>query len=309
MSVAPHPQSSIDDFALGFRRLPAWIVAIVLLLVVAMAVSTSSELFRVEWLQRVYFATGGFVASGTAIGGLILLVFLAVFRLGGVLPSDVGLGAGKLLPAVMLTFALWLVAVVAVELLANVWAGEIPTLHSHWHEFGGTVLLGVMIGSLLGATIEDLAFRGLLFPQVLLRLERQAIGPRGRLVIALLISQGAFALLHVPARMHAEIYDGVRAVLLDQMLLLVAGMVGVLVLVTTRNLAIWIGIHTLYNAPVPLFGPPPGAERLGSRISIMIVGGLAIACWTWYVGRKGTRWRVPVHPPNALERQPHRSGL
>jgi membrane protease YdiL (CAAX protease family) len=296
MAEARAEPECVRLYAWEFRRLPDWLILVIPMLAVGSTALTGPPVVPESFFIRIQEVMGGGFGSAAIVATIMIIVLIPIFRAAGVRTADVGLGRGTLGAAVLVTLVLWIVAVVLVELASNLVSGRLPGVHRLWAEMGWKVLAGVFAGAVVGATLEEVTFRGILFPQVYLRLGRWSERRRIRLVLALLFTQLFFAVLHVPSRIVSGYYDSVRIVILDQGVLLFAGIFGVFILLTTRNLAIMIGIHALHNAPVPLFAPPPDTARLGGRISIIAVGVVGGLLWAWYHRR---RWAT-FSEPNAV---------
>ena len=93
-----------------------------------------------------------------------------------------------------------------------------------------------------------------------------------RLVLALLVSQGLFALSHVPNR----IYLGMKPdeIALDLLMLLGWGTLYALIYLRTNNLFIVVGIHALGNTPTTLFATVPALSGDGASVLIytLVIG-------------------------------------
>ena len=113
------------------------------------------------------------------------------------------------------------------------------------------------------ALFEEIAYRGFLFPQLYLRLAGCG-SARKRLGLALLISQGLFALSHIPNRIYLGMTPSEIA--LDLLMLLGWGTIYTLIYLRTDNLFIVVGIHALGNTPTTLFKTPPLLAGDGASI-------------------------------------------
>jgi membrane protease YdiL (CAAX protease family) len=114
-------------------------------------------------------------------------------------------------------------------------------------------------------------FRGFLWPQLSARLG----GGRCGAWLGALLSQAAFAALHVPILLHNGVAPGELAGPLLGLFL--SGLVLLTVYAATGNLFIAVGIHALGNAPTLLFQPqglPPSVWLLGGTLVL-----IALAWW------------------------------
>jgi membrane protease YdiL (CAAX protease family) len=99
-----------------------------------------------------------------------------------------------------------------------------------------------------------------------LRLKQFGDRPWVRLALALLISQGLFALSHIPNRIYLGMKPNEIAV--DLLMLLGWGTLYTIVYLRTDNLFIVVGIHALGNTPTTLFRTAPILSGDGASILI-----------------------------------------
>lgn len=221
-------------------------------------------------------ASGGLV-NRTLLANLVALavgVGLVILRVGRLRPVDVGLVRSKLPAGIIFTFGVWVVVqllVLAESLLSQ---GRV-TIDAQWSTVGVTAMLGALIGQLLGnALYEEIGYRGSLFPQALAKLEQRWPGFGTRVVVvALLISQGLFALRHIPM----DVLNGVDAVdlAIDLIGKLLIGVIYALLYLRTRNLFIVVGIHALVNAPTSVFE----ATYVGPSYLTLLLAVVTIVAW------------------------------
>ncbi len=251
-------------------------------------------------VNLVFFAHGAFRPLASATGGLftgsllanivfiVVLVAGIVLRFGRLRLYDVGLIPRHILVGILFTLGMWGAAQV-VQLLASLIAYGTVTLSTDWLNPG--FMVGMVLAQIFGnALFEEIAYRGFLFPQVYLRLGGLRSRPWGRLGLALLISQGLFALSHIPNR----IYLGMTPsdIALDLVMLLGWGTLYTIVYLRTDNLFIVIGIHALGNTPTTLFQSVPllsgnGASILIYTLVILFLFGLPLL--------RARRQRVDLH--------------
>jgi membrane protease YdiL (CAAX protease family) len=111
-------------------------------------------------------------------------------------------------------------------------------------------MLGALLAQLFGnALAEETIYRGFLLPQTWLKLPI-AQHPGWRLLLTVLISQGVFALSHIPNR----IFNGmpITAMAPDMLILLAFGLYFTFLYLRTGNLFIAVGVHALVNQPVSI---------------------------------------------------------
>lgn len=231
-------------------------------------------------LHPVWQVTGGWV-NVTLLANLAMLILeVAVYLrwIAGVPSGDIGLRREKVVPALAGTFLYWL-ALNGLHALFGwlfgsgvAWNGELfrnPGLY-----------IGEWIGQLFGnALLEEVLFRGVLFVQILLVFDRMA-SRKKRLTVAIFLSQGLFALFHIPNR----IYQGYQGweYALDFLSLLLLGVFFVLIYIWTNNLLFAVGVHALLNAPTLLFeGMHDDITGLAGLLLLMII----LAGWRWNHGR------------------------
>ncbi len=203
---------------------------------------------------------------GITVG--VILLGLARLR-----PAEIGLEASKLRAALAVLVGLWL-ASQAVHLAAAGAAGTLAP-HPFWEEFGPGPMLGFLVAMLFGIVIlEEVSFRGFLFPQLALRLGSGRTALLGATVLTAIV----FALLHLPTRLLGSGLSG-GALVMDQVVLTLAGIFGVAMYLRTANLPVVIAIHTLVNAPMMLVASPisPGT------VTVVLSLGLLVA-WPWFRG-------------------------
>ncbi len=175
-----------------------------------------------------------------AVGGVALLW-------GRLRPADLGLRARTFLAGATVFVLLWVAMHGAVGVREIVWAG-LPLQTAPITTSRLVDLLHHLLGS---ALVEEVAYRGFLFPQLfILTASVWPHSPRKRLLFSLLASQWYFGLNHIPA----GIGMGMNA---EQITVYVvhAMLVGVflaLAYLRTNNLWVAVGIHALVNAPLSL---------------------------------------------------------
>lgn len=227
-------------------------------------------------VNLVFFAGNTFRPLASATGGLLTgsllvnLVFIGVLI--GLIPIgfgrlrlyDLGVIARNVPVGLAYTLGIW-GAAQAIHLIAGLVTYGSVSLNRDWSNPG--FMLGMALAQILGnALFEEIAYRGFLFPQLYLRLAGLRDKPWRRLVTALIVSQGLFALSHIPNRIYLGMSPGDIA--LNVLLLLVLGVLYTLIYVRTDNLFIVVGIHALGNTPTTLFQTAPSLQGDGASILI-----------------------------------------
>ncbi|MCK6577942.1 MAG: CPBP family intramembrane metalloprotease [Anaerolineae bacterium] len=232
-------------------------------------------------VNLVFFAGGAFQPLASATGGLVTgslvtnLIFITVLvawlilRHGDLRLSDIGIIPARLPTAVALTVGLWLAAQ-TVHALAGLLTYGVVEVAPVWNSAGAYMLIGALVAQLCGnALFEEIAYRGFLFPQFFLRLKRLADRRRVRIGAALALSQGLFALAHIPNRLYLGMPRD--AIALDLLTLTAVGVLFTLIYIKTDNLFLGVGIHALGNAPTTLFRTTPALEVEGASILIYLL--------------------------------------
>lgn len=212
-------------------------------------------------VNLVFFAGNTFRPLASATGGLFtgslfanlvfigVLVVLIILRLGGLRPYDVGVIPRNIPRGILWTVGIWAVAQ-GIQLLAGLLEHGTVSLRPEWANPG--FMLGMILTQLGGnALFEEIAYRGFLFPQLYLRFTALHGHARGRVLVALLLSQGLFALSHIPNRIYLGMTP--EEIALDLLMLLGWGTLYTFIYTRTDNLFIVVGIHALGNTPTSLF--------------------------------------------------------
>ncbi|GGA68921.1 hypothetical protein GCM10011521_03950 [Arenimonas soli] len=261
------PRTALISPAPAFAWLAAWTVLAMLWFV--------SPAFPMQPLADLQAATGGWLSITLLASGSIGLVQLAILRWPGHQSlAALGWRARDLPPALLLTALLWLL-VQGGTLLGAQLADAPLVAHGAWAK-GLGFALGPLLAQLLGtALMEETVFRGYLWPQLKARLGG---GRRGALVAALL-SQALFGLMHVPILAYRGAAPSEIAMAVLGLFLI--GLVFVLLYAATRNLFVVVGVHALGNAPTLLFEPQgPGPTMW------LLMGSLAVAAVAVVLHRK-----------------------
>jgi membrane protease YdiL (CAAX protease family) len=198
-----------------------------------------------------------------------------------VIPRNVPVG-------LLYTLSIW-GAAQAIHLVAGLFTYGAVSFQAGWSNPG--FMLGMVLTQIVGnALFEEIAYRGFLFPQLYLRIDRLRDQPWKRFGLALLVSQGVFALSHIPNRIYLGMKPG--EITLDLLMLLGWGVLYTLIYLRTDNLFIVVGIHALGNAPTALFKTAPllagdGASILIYTLVIAVVFGVPLL--------RARRTRIRLH--------------
>jgi uncharacterized protein len=238
---------------------------------------------RVGPMQRVVLP--GWLENLLPFGLLLLLAVGGVLvGVGRLRATDVGLGRRALAQGALTVGTVWLLlqAVAAVPELVS--GGEV-SLDGRWRSPGvGPTLLWAFVMFCTTALFEEVAFRGLLYPQLVLRLRAVAVAPRVAALTAGFVSQTLFAASHLPGHLLIRQMSG--APLWTELALQgVAGVLLLLIYLRTRNLWISVGLHGLANAPTPLV---TGTLSWELPLLVLLVG------WPWLARRPEHRGLASV---------------
>lgn len=236
-----------------------------------------------EPLLRIAEATDGLVQPTLLYSLLLFLVVIVGILVwkGGLRPADVGLVAAKVMPGIIVTCALW-GAVQIVLIIAALLSDDHGPARS---EGSGAPRAGALIAQLLGnAFAEETMFRGFLLTQLFLKFAKCFQGRTWRsLVVAVVLSQCLFALIHIPnlSRLGTPGGDAVGKLAMVMAL----GVFLSLLYLRTDNLFIVTGVHALINAPTPLVKPTLPAEAI-----VFVLAVVLLACWPWDERGRAVLW-------------------
>lgn len=213
-------------------------------------------------LQTVYDLSRGLIHRTLVLNTLLMLgtvagVLLWYERLS--LP-DIGIAWEKLPFAVLFGIGAWLL-IQGLEAVVSLIATGGTEIDPAWKE-SGLATIGLLIGMLFGTALwEEIAFRGFLLRQCFLKFGHWINNNRVLLaVVAILISQMAFALFHVPWKLMT---NGMSLYMVGELAgVLLTGVLYALLYLRTGNLFLVIIIHALGNAPTSLVAPTIGTPNL-----------------------------------------------
>ena len=182
--------------------------------------------------------------------------------------QDIGIVWRKLPFAILLWVGIWLL-VQGIELVAGLLLQGNAEIDPAWSE-DGLAIIALLVGHLLGTALyEEMSFRGFLLRQCFLSLHRWT---KNRQVlsaaVAILVSQLAFTLFHVPWKLLTQGWSASMAGELCGVLL--TGIVYCLLYLRTDNLFLVMGIHALGNAPTSLISATIGTPNLLLLFTVLI---------------------------------------
>lgn len=224
--------------------------------------------------------TAGLI-NETLVVNLIMiagLVYLLMIRCGKLTWADLGMKKGRLLAGFAATVVLWLATEAINAAVSLLFSGSI-NWSSVWETYGFSVVIGSFIAQVFGnALFEELAFRGFLMSQI----GKKIPEGRWRTVIAVLVSQALFGLIHIPNRL----YMGVEPdqTLLSIIMPAVLGIFFCVIYLVTDNLFFAIGVHALINVPVN------ATAGLDPSLANILVTLVILAIWPYAFGKLQSDW-------------------
>ncbi len=243
-------------------------------------------------LGDLHAATGGLVHPNLVANlvPLLLVVGVVIFAVGRVKPADIGWARSKLVPALIVTLAFWALSQVVLVVIAA--SGENGIALDQSWRLGAGAVIGALLGQLFGnALAEETVFRGFLFTQLYYKFG-QRLGRVRALVIAALVSQVAFAVVHLPNRLLVKGVPG-SELLGDRIQLVVMGLVFLAIYAVTRNLFIAVGLHALANVPASVIQT---SNSTAASVWLALTVALIVL---WIPARQLLRRRTVDQPPAA----------
>lgn len=251
------------------KRVPASALGLLLLSQALLSCWINLYAFPRDLFAPVARLSGGWVQP-TLVAALVAFACAAPLLLaaGRMRLADMGWRGADLRVGAALLLALF--ALLQLQALAG---GAPAALAPAWSERGAARVLGALIAQLLGtALLEETLFRGVLLPQTYMRLAGR-MRPAWALAAAVLVSQGLFALAHLPNRAMLGVEGG--ALLQDLGMLFFVGLLFSLVYLATGNLFVPVALHALFNAPVLLV---PGSDA-AARSALLVCTLLLVVPW------------------------------
>jgi membrane protease YdiL (CAAX protease family) len=182
--------------------------------------------------------------------------------------QDIGIAWRNLPFAILLWVGIWLL-IQGIELVAGLLLQGNAEIDPAWSG-GSLAIVALLVGHLFGTALyEEMAFRGFLLRQSFLNLHRSTKSRQVlSAVVAILVSQLAFTLFHVPWKL---VTQGWSANLVGELCgVLLTGIVYSLLYLRTDNLFLVMGIHALGNAPTSLISPTIGTPNLLLVFTVVI---------------------------------------
>lgn len=190
--------------------------------------------------------TKGLVQRALLPNIAIILVFvyglLIVYK--KLKPRDLGLERGKVLQAAWV-IALVILMLQVISAVVNIISYKTIAMGNFWSKVSGGTAFGVLISQLLAVAVqEEIIFRGFLMPQVYLRIKKD--NNIVRMGFALIISQGLFAIWHIPIRISSGM--SLLSIIISIFTVFMLGVIFALIYIRTGNIFIAMGVHGLWNA-------------------------------------------------------------
>lgn len=222
-----------------------------------------------EIVQTIELVTGGLVHRTLVLNVLLLAgaIFGVLILYGGFQVKDLGLIGRKLRLAVVVFIITWVLVQIMEGFAGFIGTGAIE-IDTRWST-ESPALIGLLIGMLFGtAFYEEVGFRGFLLVQFDLKMRRFSSNRYLQLVLALLISQTFFTLIHVPWKVVNQGWT--LTVFLDLVFsVFMNGLIYGILYLRTENLFFVMGIHALGNAPTSLFISSIGASNIVLLLAII----------------------------------------
>jgi len=201
--------------------------------------------------------------QGTLVVNLIAIVVfgLVIFKFLKLKLSDLYLSKKALVDGVISTLILWILVQITI-LTFNLITSEAIT----WSSFTYTKI-GSLIAQLFGnALYEEFIFRAFLIVQLFVFFKEKLSNTKA-LIIAIILSQLVFALVHIPNRF---LIESNQNLIVDLLQLFMGGIIGALIFIKTKNLIYLSGFHALTNMPFNIFDTSISSELLTLLFGILI---------------------------------------
>lgn len=199
--------------------------------------------------------------TASTVSNVARIVFVCVilFGIGRFRLRDAGLRTERLLPGIAIIVAIWGLTQVGLATHDVVSQGTLR-LYGGWKldPFATVATFLHELGS--DALFEELFWRGFVLIWLTVELTRRFKHPIPGAFFGMIISQGLFALGHIPERLSVGIPWGQMPI--DFLLLTLTGIYYSFLYLRTDNLFIPMGVHALAVWPVPLFDSSGNAAKL-----------------------------------------------
>lgn len=269
------------------------IVAVVIAGAAAATVFNMNRTAIVDSFQPLYEATGGLIQP-TLIVNLVLIgvvVLGLILSFGRLQPRDVGLDPSDLWVGIGITAGTWALMQIT-GVIAVLVQGNPLVLNASWTTIGTLSIIGGFLAQLFGnALCEEIVYRAFLVPQFAKKFSHQLISsaPRTVFVLALLVSQAIFGLIHIPSRLAQGVAIGALPVTILVPFLI--GIMFALVYYRTGNLFVTVGLHALVNDSVLMMNAGTIAA-----LPIFLVLLAVLLAWPSLVARfGGSKRTISVH--------------
>jgi membrane protease YdiL (CAAX protease family) len=165
--------------------------------------------------------------------------------------KDFGLVDRKLPIAIVVGLITWLLVQMIEGIASYIYTGSIQ-LEPKWST-DSLGLIGLLIGMLFGTALyEEVGYRGFLLVQFRMKMEDVTRNRILKIVLALIVSQTLFTLLHIPWNVFNQGWT--TAVLFDLLFsVFMNGIIYGLLYLRTENLFFVMFVHAFGNAPTSLF--------------------------------------------------------
>lgn len=250
------------------------IILIVMIIQIILPHLSFNVLFNVELFHFIQNKTNGLFQITLLLGliALLLIVGGVILWAGKLRLQDVGILKSRFPIAVIIIITLWILSqlIMATVALIN---NKPLAIHTDWNRLGISFMLGLLAAQLFGnALFEEIVFRGFLLPQLYLKFSAKNEKQKMKcLVMAVLVSQIYFALIHIPF----GLYKG-RSLFIYIFGVALLGIIFALVYLRTENLFLAVGLHALNNKPTPIINSTFETEPY-ILIPILII--LLLLCW------------------------------
>lgn len=215
-------------------------------------------------------------ATGAIVRPTLVVNVVGVLALFGVLrwrldrgPGTVGIRWGDPGTAVAVLAGCWL-AIQAVGIAAR-WRQGMPLVVPA-DGAAIRVAVGTGLSQVAGvALFEEVVYRGLLFGHLLVRFEDRFDRSWVSFGLAIVVSAGVFAAVHVPRRLRLGTVTGSLGG--DLIALFVVGVTVAVVYLRTGSLLLTIGMHALYNRPLsPVLSPEAARAVFAVLLVVLVLG-------------------------------------
>lgn len=186
--------------------------------------------------------------------------------------NDFGLIASKFLPAFIVSLFTWFLIQIIEGVYSYIYTGIIE-IDPLWTT-DSLALIGLLFGMLFGTALyEEVGFRGFLLVQFRMKMKNMTTNPTLQVVLALIISQIFFTLLHIPNKVLNQgwtlsiIFDLLFSVFLN-------GIIYSLLYLRTQNLFFVIFVHAFGNAPTSIF-----TSYLDTSILLLLLASFWAVIW------------------------------